>query len=184
MIGMRGQRSNAQTRAARVGVTAALGCALIALGCAADPSHATSLEAPILGGAPATEPEHDAVVCVPEINGTGCIEGLPGWPDQCWLRCRTGTLITPQWVLTDRKRLVHHDGSTNPRQIAFGPDGRDPSFFAEGRCWELRRSGIHPCCFHPMDPDINRPRFYIPPEEDWTSPCAWRRAVWTPADGG
>ncbi len=169
----------------------------VPLGCDTE-AVAGSREA-ISGGA------YDAVMCMPQIRGamsampgTNC--QLSGWDTGCvWLCAQSVTLVSPRFAVASRDRFLsqtlplllgartYTEGAPAdvllPTQTAFEvgvavnaiDDGPRVLRHATG-CYELRRSGIAPCCRHvyrherTLLPPDRYIRVYQPPEALWDVP--------------
>jgi hypothetical protein len=181
-------------------IATTLSGALLALLGACNSDLVAGVESAVSGGTVADSAEFDAVMCMPAPDaGAGCVES--GW-DMCIGRCEnTLTLVTPNIVMGTRLRaeiqtLPFELGSTTLTRGVSGPppdslgsspptaveigsainavdDGPTILRHAVG-CYELRKSGLAPCCLHPYFLDTSVPvpggfaqRVYIPPVDLW-----------------
>jgi len=96
-------------------------------------------------GVLAGEPVYDAVVAL-------CGNRRPDDPPELlYGPCSSGTLVSPNLVVTTRHQGYPVAPAGASRHVVFGVDARTaPELAVEGvRCWELRESGPAQCCAHP-----------------------------------
>ncbi len=171
---------------------------------ACEPDAVAEHRVAVSGGRVAAEPEWDAVLCVPQsVPSLGCAD--IGW-GVCITRCTANmTLVAPGIAMGPRDRAIEQShpielgtrtrtqgaaadvaaARTNATAWELGTAvdvtlGPDLLAHAVG-CFELRRSGLAPCCRHVYveDPSLGTTppplvgpyrRVYSPPEALWDTP--------------